>query len=1572
MLFSRSSLILNNLSFKITMTITQKIFAVFSLLFSMALMPQGAQARIDFKGYSDDALHAYLCNGVNKRCYSKLGYYGPVLIGKTPYCSVLGNVDVCTAENEYMTLYARNPNTKFMAAQLISIRADWEQKTGYIYKNARVPGEYQKIIGFDLEAEDCRLNEGDYFAKCPVLYEAKLFDSSTGTWSIKTTRGVYDFDGHYFGCNGYGGTDSTGNLGYGSGYNPDKLSQTYVPGYGCTNNNATIREEIPFNSSCEQCDPVKQISQVSNPTISTMSGNKISILNGDNTNFKNDINGAIPFTRVYNSRLIGTTTLGIGWRHMYSKKLEFRYNDLNLNEEKPKPVALEFIQENDKNIIFSRQNSIDPFTPVFSDQELYKVTFDLNTYTLHAPDGSKEIYSSSGQLLKIKYLNNRYLEFFYDNEGKLYKISDQNSRQLLFIYSDYADVILKVVSNWGDYVDYIYENGLLVTATLNSKSTITYTYKNGKLETVSNPSGVAHSQYIYDNQGRVIEKKNISPSTGAYNQTQITYNDNSTSILENGVTSTYYSAIRNYRKTLTNANLGGISNYQISYPNTTIIDVHGNDITATSDVVDAIIVDGNRTQLYYNNGRLSRTDTLGTNIAKNFTWNNDLGLLSGTTENSPNGSRNTTLEHDIEGNVIKKTINSSSGSRQWKYTYTTYGRMLTSVDPSGATTTYNYYADDDAHIGQRGQLKSITNALGQSLVINSYDNQGNPTTIKSSNGLTKTITYDNLGKVVSEIVGNMSKNYEYDINENIKKITLSNGYEVNYVIDELGRTRYIGDNNGNRKTIYYNSYGIESEGIYKNNQLVGGFRQTFDAIGRIKSKGHYPHGSTEQSSFQYDGGGNIGSSINAIGQNNSYSYDSARRLLSERTDVKNKSYTYDPDSNIASISINNQTTHYGYNDFAEIISINSPDTGITQFNHDAASRTTSKTDSDGTMHLYNKDALGRVVQIAHNSAMVESFIYDTNGIGQLAKITDASGNTTFNYNSFGAIVSKNQVVNGVSYEIKYGYDNLQQLTSMTYPSGAVVNYGYINGKVTSISVNNNPVISNITYYPFTNQPISWTWGSGGAFSKQYDSYGKLTKIIDTGFIDKTITMDGLYNIKKIQDTYNYVGSDITAYYNKNQQLGMVNINGFTSEYNHEDDMNRFESSYYTYTYNGNKINSARDNRTGREIDFEYDRRGNNLFNDKGEFAYDLKNNMIRASTENGYATYKFNALNQRVSKTVGMNNTYFMYDGSDMVGEYDGNIITEHIYIAGVPIAVLKNNQVYFVHTDEINTPRIITNGSNILWRWENRDAFGANLPISNNFEYNLRFAGQYFDNESKLHYNYYRTYDPRHGRYMQSDPIGLDGGDHTYNYVNSNPLSAIDPLGLLPNSAFAMVQRGANSTNQLMYDAASNDSMPKGWLSLYSHAFWGRRNPSKWGNGGIAFSRDSAFADQLDKNDPKVLALFNRMKNDTDGLISAQDFLDLLRAFKGLNNYQGIAIFGCNYGQSYTSSLFTTTNDPQFLSNSLGMDVMASDDYVVLNRDSYGRGYVEGYSAMSYGGHPIGFARSFNAINSMKIYRSK
>jgi RHS repeat-associated protein len=72
----------------------------------------------------------------------------------------------------------------------------------------------------------------------------------------------------------------------------------------------------------------------------------------------------------------------------------------------------------------------------------------------------------------------------------------------------------------------------------------------------------------------------------------------------------------------------------------------------------------------------------------------------------------------------------------------------------------------------------------------------------------------------------------------------------------------------------------------------------------------------------------------------------------------------------------------------------------------------------------------------------------------------------------------------------------------------------------------------------------------------------------------------------------------------------------------------------------------------------------------------------------------------------------------------------------------------------------------------ENPSSLGA-------FEFALRLPGQYFDRETNLHYNYFRDYDASLGRYVQSDPIGLDGGLNTYAYAFTDPLAIVDPEGL-------------------------------------------------------------------------------------------------------------------------------------------------------------------------------------------------
>jgi RHS repeat-associated protein len=147
-----------------------------------------------------------------------------------------------------------------------------------------------------------------------------------------------------------------------------------------------------------------------------------------------------------------------------------------------------------------------------------------------------------------------------------------------------------------------------------------------------------------------------------------------------------------------------------------------------------------------------------------------------------------------------------------------------------------------------------------------------------------------------------------------------------------------------------------------------------------------------------------------------------------------------------------------------------------------------------------------------------------------------------------------------------------------------------------------------------------------------------------------------------------------------------------------------------------------------------------------------------------------------------------------------------------IPIAAELDGRLYAIHTDHLGTPRRLTQANGqAAWQWA-YSAYGDEAPTlgakrftnettspstgATNIppvRFNLRYPGQYFDEESGLHYNYFRSYDPRTGRYTQGDPIGLDGGWNRFSYAQQNPLFFTDPDGLQ-----ALLERGRYNPNDV------------------------------------------------------------------------------------------------------------------------------------------------------------------------------
>jgi RHS repeat-associated protein len=121
--------------------------------------------------------------------------------------------------------------------------------------------------------------------------------------------------------------------------------------------------------------------------------------------------------------------------------------------------------------------------------------------------------------------------------------------------------------------------------------------------------------------------------------------------------------------------------------------------------------------------------------------------------------------------------------------------------------------------------------------------------------------------------------------------------------------------------------------------------------------------------------------------------------------------------------------------------------------------------------------------------------------------------------------------------------------------------------------------------------------------------------------------------------------------------------------------------------------------------------------------------------------------------------------------------------------------QIYYIVPDQLNTPRMITSQAGAtVWKWDQAEPFGNSVPNADPdgdgiaFDFPLRFPGQFFDRETGNFYNAARDYWSDGGRYLESDPIGLDGGINTYTYAY-DPLVQVDPFGLMgraPGKSFA------------------------------------------------------------------------------------------------------------------------------------------------------------------------------------------
>ncbi|SON96685.1 RhsD protein (fragment) [Xanthomonas citri pv. fuscans] len=137
-------------------------------------------------------------------------------------------------------------------------------------------------------------------------------------------------------------------------------------------------------------------------------------------------------------------------------------------------------------------------------------------------------------------------------------------------------------------------------------------------------------------------------------------------------------------------------------------------------------------------------------------------------------------------------------------------------------------------------------------------------------------------------------------------------------------------------------------------------------------------------------------------------------------------------------------------------------------------------------------------------------------------------------------------------------------------------------------------------------------------------------------------------------------------------------------------------------------------------------------------------------------------------------------------------------------------NKLHYIEPDHLGSPRVVIDPTRdvAVWTWSLKgEAFGNTAPNQDPdgdgaaLVLDMRFPGQRFDAASGLNQNYFRDYEAATGRYGQSDPIGLEGGLSTFAYVQSAPMTSVDPYGLqrvirLPQPGFGGSTGGLSNPN--------------------------------------------------------------------------------------------------------------------------------------------------------------------------------
>ena len=839
---------------------------------------------------------------------------------------------------------------------------------------------------------------------------------------------------------------------------------------------------------------------------------------------------------------------------------------------------------------------------------------------------------------------------------------------------------------------------------------------------------------------------------------------------------------------------------------------------------------------YGNTVRLTRTSSSARGAYGNITQ------ITG-----PNG-RWIQFTYDISNRI---TAAQDNLGRTVSYAYDTYGRLTTITNPIGGVTTYGWGACTGSQASCTWLL-SITDARANVRLTNVFNANGRVTNQTLADGATYQLAYtlDANGKVTQADVTNPRGD--------VTRKAFTNGYAVSTiramgmpeqrtttinrlsgsnliqsVTDPLNRvTAYAYDTLGNMTSVtrlsgtpgavattytYESAFSQVTSSTDPLNHTtnfardsLGNLTSVTDPLNHQTTMTYTPAGQVatltdalgHTTSLAYDGGdlvtvtdplnrttnrfidaiGRLGVVTDPLGNRTTFNYDALKRLI-QTTDALGNSTasTYDANSNRLS--------------FAD------PRGGATSWTFDSMNRALTRTDALNQIESYAYDLAGNLVRVTDRKGQVTGYQYDLLNRRTFAGFGASVGSPTaytstlaYTYDAGDRIT---QIVDSANGTLSRSYDGLNRLTSETTPQGSV-SYAYdAAGRRTQLTAPGQPAT---TYsYDNANRPTAIVQGSqtvsfghdnanrrtsltlpnGVSVASGFDAAGQLTSLVYS---------NGGATLGSLSYTYDAAGRRTR----QGGSFARINLPASINGAIAYDGANRLT------TWDGNAI--------------AYDANGN-MTTALGQTYSWNERDQLAVSSGSAAGSYAYDAFGRRQAKTVNGTTTQFLYDGQQPMQERtSSNTLGASLLTGGIDELFSRSadGATQSFLTDALGSTLRLTDGAGAKVVDYSYEAYGKasndNAASTNTFQYTGR------ENDgTNLQFNRARYYDPRLGRFISEDPIGLAGGYNQYAYVEGNPISFTDPEGLLFSSTLGGVRRNTTLNEAATLGAVGNAAASAG-----------------------------------------------------------------------------------------------------------------------------------------------------------------